>query len=191
MIALARSDADGFQVGSQVLVRRVGDKTSQDIYLELMEIAIGSLQYGILRRQLSASLYIVVYLVVETALQFGAHAGKLLRIERDVLVACGIGAHADEVLHPGSAAEFSAARTGTTDAASLLSCTDLLHLDAYMEGIGKHLDELAEIDTLVSDIVEDGLVAVALIFHVADLHLQSQVLGYLTALESWCRVRGS
>ncbi len=41
---------DGFEVGSQVLVRRVGDKTSQDIHLELMEITIGCLQYGILRR---------------------------------------------------------------------------------------------------------------------------------------------
>ena len=47
---LGTLDADGFEVGSKVLVRRVGDKTSQDIHLELMEIAISSLQYGILRR---------------------------------------------------------------------------------------------------------------------------------------------
>ena len=51
-----------------------------------------------------------------------------------------------------------------------------------MEGVGKHLDELAEVHTLVCDIVEDGLVAVALIFHVTNLHLQSEVLGYLTTL---------
>ena len=109
-----------------------------------MEITVGSLQYGILRRQLSASLYIAVYLVVETALQFGAHTGKFLRIQRDILVACCIGANADEVLHPGSAAEFSAARTRSTDAACFLSRTDLFHLNAHMEGIGKNLDELAE-----------------------------------------------
>ena len=54
MIALARSDADGFQVEA-CSVRRVGDESGQDIHLELMEIAVGSLQYGILRRQLSAS----------------------------------------------------------------------------------------------------------------------------------------
>ena len=47
---LGTLDADGFEVGSKVLVRRVGDKTSQDIHLELMEITVGSLQYGILRR---------------------------------------------------------------------------------------------------------------------------------------------
>ena len=52
-----------------------------------------------------------------------------------------------------------------------------------MEGIGKYLDELAEIYTLISDIVEDGLIAIALILHVADFHLQAQVLGYLTALD--------
>ena len=47
---LGTLDADGFEVGSKVLVRRVGDKTSQDIHLELMEITVSSLQYGILRR---------------------------------------------------------------------------------------------------------------------------------------------
>ena len=171
--SLGTLDADGFEVGSKVLVRRVGDKASQDIHLELMKITVGSLQYGILRRQLSASLYIAVYLVVETALQFGAHTGKFLRIQRDVLVACCIGADADEVLHPGSAAEFSAARTRSTDAACFLSCTDLFHLNAYMEGIGKNLDELAEVHTFVSDVIEDSLVAVSLIFYITYFHLQS------------------
>ena len=180
---LGTLDADGFEVGSQVLVRRVGDKTSQDIYLELMEITVGSLQYGILRRQLSASFYITVYLVVETALQFGAHTGKFLRIQRDVLVACCIGAYADEVLHPGSAAEFSAARTCSTDTACFLSRTDLLHLDAYMEGIGKNLDELAEVHTFVSDVIEDSLVAVSLIFYITYFHLQSEIFGNLSALD--------
>ena len=181
--SLGTLDADGFEVGSKVLVRRVGDKTCQDIHLELMEITVGSLQYGILRRQLSASLYIAVYLVVETALQFGAHTGKFLRIQRDVLVACCIGANADEVLHPGSAAEFSAARTRSTDAACFLSCTDLFHLNAHMEGIGKNLDELAEVHTFVSDVIEDSLVAVSLIFYITYFHLQSEIFGYLAALD--------
>ena len=148
-----------------------------------MELAIGCLKHGILRWHLSACLYIVIYLVVETALQFGAHTSQLLRVERDILVACGIGAYTYEVLHPGSAAELSAARTGTADTASLLTCTNLLHLDTYMEGICKHLDELAEIHTLICDIVEDSLVAIALILHVTDFHLQTQVFGYLTALD--------
>ena len=148
-----------------------------------MELAVGSLKHGILRWHLSACLHIVIYLVVEAALQFGAHTSQLLRVERDILVACSIGAHTYEVLHPGSAAELSAARTGTADTASLLTCSNLLHLDTDMEGIGKHLDELAEVHTLISDIVEDSLVAIALILHVADFHLQAQVLGYLTALD--------
>ena len=181
--SLGTLDADGFEVGSKVLVRRVGDKTSQDIHLELMEITVGSLQYGILRRQLSASLYIAVYLVVETALQFGAHTGKFLRIQRNVLIACCIGANADEVLHPGSAAEFSAARTRSTDATCFLSRTDLFHLNAHMEGIGKNLDELAEVHTFVSDVIEDSLVAVSLIFYITYFHLQSEIFGNLAALD--------
>ena len=173
---------DGLQVGSHVLVGRVGDETSQDVGLKLVEVAIGGLQDNVTCRNLLASLHIVVHLIVEAALQLGAHAGKLLRIERDVLVACGIGAHAHEVLHPSGATKLASARSGTTDATSLLSSTDLLHLDTNMEGIGEHLDELTEIDTFVGDVVEYRLVAIALVFHVTDLHLQTEVLGDLSAL---------
>ena len=51
-----------------------------------------------------------------------------------------------------------------------------------MESRGKILDELAEVNALVGDVIEDSLVAVALELHVADFHLQSQSLGYLAAL---------
>ena len=51
-----------------------------------------------------------------------------------------------------------------------------------MEGVSQNLDELSEVNALVSDVVEYGLVAVALILHVAYLHLQPEVFGYLTAL---------
>ena len=55
----------------------------------------------------------------------------------------------------------------------------MLHLDADFEHIGQHLDELAEINSLVGDIIEDGLVAVALVFHITDFHFQTEVHGYL------------
>ena len=42
-----------------------------------------------------------------------------------------------------------------------------------MEGLGKHLDELAEVHSLVGYVVEYRLVAVALILHIAYLHLQA------------------
>ena len=42
-----------------------------------------------------------------------------------------------------------------------------------MEGIGKNLDELAEVHTFVSDVIEDSLVAVSLIFYITYFHLQS------------------
>ncbi len=53
-----------------------------------MEITVGSMQYGILRRQLSASLYLAVYLLVDTELKFVEQNGNFLRIQTDVLVEC-------------------------------------------------------------------------------------------------------
>ena len=72
----------------------------------------------------------------------------------------------------------------STDAGLLLlSRTDLFHLNAHMEGIGKNLDELAEVHTFVSDVIEDSLVAVSLIFYITYFHLQSEIFGYLAALD--------
>ena len=51
-----------------------------------------------------------------------------------------------------------------------------------MEGLSQHLDELAEIDTTVGNVVEDSLAAVALVFHIANLHLQAQVGSNLARL---------
>ena len=52
-----------------------------------------------------------------------------------------------------------------------------------MEGFGQHLDELTEIHASIGDVVEDGFIAVALILDVANLHLQTQVLGNLAAAD--------
>ena len=51
-----------------------------------------------------------------------------------------------------------------------------------MEGSCQILDELTEVDTFISDVVENGLVAIALIFHITDLHVESQSLGDDTTL---------
>ena len=96
--------------------------------------------------------------------------------------ACGVGGDADEVLHPCGAAQFASARSCSSNASGLLSGTNLFHLDAHVERVSQHLDELSEVHSFVGDIVEDGLVAVALIFHVTNLHLQFQVFCNLAAL---------
>ena len=69
------------------------------------------------------------------------------------------------------------------DAARLLARADLLHLDADAEALGEDLYQLAEIDAFVGDIVEYGLDLVALVLHVADLHVQSHVGGDLPRLD--------
>ena len=140
------------------------------------------MQHHLLAWNLLAGFDIVVHLIVQAAFQFCAHASQFLRIERDVLETGSIGADADKVLHPCGTAELASARSCSANASSLLSRANLFHLNAYMERGCQVLDELAEVHTLVGNIVEDGFVAVALIFHVADFHVQSQVLGNLPAL---------
>ena len=52
-------------------------------------------------------------------------------------------------------------------------------VDAHPEDLGQHLDELPEVDPVVGDVIEDGLVAVALILDIAYFHVQVEVFGYL------------
>ena len=109
-------------------------------------------------------------------------SSQLLGIERDVLESGCAGAHADEVGHPSGAAELASARAYSAYAPCLLPGPDLLHLYPHSEAVGQDLDELAEVDTLIGYVVEDGLVAVALILHVAYLHVEAQSESYLAAL---------
>ena len=51
-----------------------------------------------------------------------------------------------------------------------------------METLGKDLDKFAEIDTTLGDVVEDSLDLVALILHVADLHVKTHFGSNLTRL---------
>ena len=133
--------------------------------------------------QPARSLDILVNLKVHAAFQLGALSGQLLGVEREVLEAGGSCGDAGEVLHPGGAAELTATRSEASDASGLLARADLLHLDAHVEGLGQHLDELTEVHTAVGDVVEDGFQPIALIFHVADFHLESQFLGNLSAAD--------
>ena len=56
----------------------------------------------------------------------------------------------------------------------LLARADLLHLDADTELLGENFDQFAEIHALVGDVVKNSLDFVALVFDVADLHVESQ-----------------
>lgn len=49
-----------------------------------------------------------------------------------------------------------------------------------MKRLGKEADQLAEVYSLVSYIVEDSSIAVSLILHVADFHIESQLSSDLT-----------
>ena len=130
--------------------------------------------------QLFTGLHVLIHFVVHAALQFGALSCKFLRIERQVLETCSRSAHAGKTLNPCGAAQLSAARTETTNTSGLLAGAYLLHLYSHVEYICQYLDELAEVHTSVGYVVEDGLVAVALILHVTDFHLQPQILGNLS-----------
>ena len=61
--------------------------------------------------------------------------------------------------------------------------TDLPHLNAHVEGVGQHANELAEVNASVGNVVENRFVAVALIFDIADFHIQLERFGDLSALD--------
>ena len=173
--------ADSLEVCCHILICGICYRSGQNISLEQIVIAVERLQHYLFAWQAPAGFYIVVYLVVQATFQFGTHSCQFLRVERYILEACRVGAHADKVLYPCGAAQFAAARSCPADASCLLAGTYLLHLDTHVESFGQYLDELPEVDTFVGDIVEYCLVAVALVFHVAYLHLQAEVFGYLPA----------
>ena len=44
-----------------------------------------------------------------------------------------------------------------------------------MESVGKHLNQLAEVYAFIGNVVEDCFVAVSLIFHIPDFHIEVEV----------------
>ena len=124
-------------------------------------------------------IHVGIHLEVEAAFQFAALPGKFLRIEGNVLVAGGGGGHRHEIGDEGRAAQFPAARADAADSAGFLARTDLFHFDADVERFRQHLNQGAEIHPVVGDIIEDGFGLVALVFHVADFHVQVKVGGNL------------
>jgi len=51
----------------------------------------------------------------------------------------------------------------------------------HLECLGDHFYELAEVDAFVGYVVEYGFVAVALVLHVSDFHVEVEVLGYFAS----------
>ena len=146
-----------------------------------MEIGgVGGLEADFLAGNALGAFHVCVHLEVEAAFELGALSGQFLRVEGYVLVSRGRSRHRHEVGHPLRAAQWAAAGAYAANAARFLAGAYLFHLDAHLEGLGEHFDKLTEVDAFVGDVIEYGLVAVALILDVADFHVELQVGGYLT-----------
>ena len=117
------------------------------------------------------------HLVIEAAFELAALPGQLLRIQGKILRTGGRCSDGLELRDIIGAAQLPAAYAQTTDEAGLLAGANLLHLHADVELFGKILDELTEVHAAIGNVIEDGLGAVALEFHVADFHFQAQVIG--------------
>ena len=85
----------------------------------------------------------------------------------------------DTKLESQLAQQADGARAYAPDSSGLLACAYLLHLHPDLERVGKYAYQLAEIHALVGDVIENGLGPVALILHVANLHVEAKLLGYL------------
>ncbi len=173
---------DGHAVAGIALLHAVRHGACQGVHLEQVVIRLLRLQHHLPRRHVAVGVDVLVHLVVHAASQFGALSRHLLRVGRQVLQSCGGRVDAVEVAQPRGAAQLASAGSESPYASRLLACPYLLHLDAHVEGCRQVLDQLSEVHASVRDVVEDGLLSVALELHVANLHLQSQILGYLSAL---------
>src|SRR5690606_12134040 len=118
-------------------------------------------------------LHVGINLIVQTALQLAALSGQLLRVDGEILDTCCRGGYGDEVRHPSTAAQLMSTGADTANAASFLTGSNLFHLNLDTKLGCQHFDQLPEVDTLIGNIIEYGFVAVTLILHIADLHLQS------------------
>ena len=147
----------------------------EDVRLDVHAGARLGLELGLGRGVALHRLDVHVQLVVQAALQLAALAGQLHRVQGQLLVAGGAGGHAAEVGEPGAAAQFAAAVADAPDPAGLLPGADLLHLHLDVEVVGEAAHEVAEVHALLGGVVEDGLGAVALVLHVAQLHVQAHV----------------
>ena len=168
---------DRHKVRGKRLVGRIRNLPVENVALEVVVCRIGCFEAHIARRHAPRGLHIGVYLEVEAALELGALSGQLLRIKRYVLIARGTRGHRHKVGHPQRAAQRTAARAYAAYASGFLTGAYLLHLYAHLERFGKYLDKLPEIDAFVGYVVEYGFVSVALVFHVADFHVQLQAFG--------------
>ena len=171
--------ADGYQVSRDTLIGRVGYLVAQNVRLEEVEYTVFGFQFNFFGRQTFLCLYIAIYFVVEATFQFSTLSCQFLRIERDVLIACRTCRYGHKGSHPRGTTQFTSTRADSTDAASLLSRADLFHFDAHMESICQHFYQLAEIYTLIGNVVEDCLVSVSLILYIAYFHIQIQAEGNL------------
>ena len=172
---------DGYEVCSDVFVSGVGYLAFEHIVFEVVVCGVGGFESDFFGGHSLDALDVGVYLEVYAAFELGALSGELLGVERNVLKPCGGCAYRHEVGHPACAAQRTPAGTYAPDASRFLTRSDLFHFDAHLECLGEHFYELAEVDAFVGDIVEYGFVAVALVLHVSDFHVEVEVLGYFAS----------
>ena len=167
------------EVRHRLLRRGEGHRPGENVALDEEPLAVGRLQRFAQPREFLAGVDVGVVFVHHAALELRALPGELLRVERDILHAGRTRRDAREARHPRRAAQLASAGAQSADASGLLAGADLLHLDADVEALGEDLDQLAEVDALVGDVVEDRLDLVALVLDVADLHVEPHVGGDL------------
>ena len=106
-----------------------------------------------------------------------------MRIERQILATCRRRGDGLEIRDIVRTAQLPAADSQAAYQTGLLTCSDLLHLYPDAEFLSENLDKLTEIHTTVRYVIENGLGAVPLEFHVADFHIQTEFHSYLTGTD--------
>ncbi len=161
-------------IGHIPLVKREPHSPHQHVGLHQICQAVAQIQRLAHVGQPLAGVDVGGCLKVDAAFELAALPSQLLRVEGQVLAAGRGGGDGFEVRYELGAAQGPAAYAQAADEPRLLAGADLLHLYPDVELFRKVLDELAEVHAFVCNVVEDGLGAVSLELHVADLHLEAE-----------------
>ncbi len=171
-------DGEGIELAAHVVrLDGVVHQPFEDVGLDEGGLAGGEPERVGLLGEVLEGLHVGVQLVVEAALEAAALARQLGLVDGQVLIAGRGGGDGLEAGQPGAAAQLAPAHADAADTGRLLPRADLAHLDLHLELARIVADELAEVHAPLGRVVEGSLAQVALILHVADLHVEVERAG--------------
>ena len=170
--------------------KRIPHQVFEDVFFCEEGIAFSYLQHIALIGELLQGIEVGVQLVVEAAFESAALSAQLGLIDGEILIASCVRIDRFEFGEPGTATEFTSAASDTAYFTGFLTGADLTHFDFDLEFVGVYFDQFAEVDAAIGDVKEGCFFSIGLNLHLADLHVQLELLGDGAAADHGFRFAG-